>query len=836
MGRLIAAPSIILAPALRRPPHRFLPYSYPLFLMRAFFSSLILLFSFSCFAQTYSLKITTTDASNREALGFVNIQVEGTAVNGTTDLNGEITLEVPGGDIVLLASYLGYEALRKELTINNSQARLILAMDPTAQLLETVEVSSNDASERLERPMMGVERLSIAEIEVLPVALGEVDVFRGLQLLSGVNSAGEASNGLSVRGGTIDQNLVLFDGAPIFTPTHLFGLFSVFTPDAVGSVDLYRANIPSRFGGRVSSVLDVRSRTPRADKFRMQGGIGLVSSNLSIETPLTRDKKLKLLIGGRAGLNDFIFSAIDRLKNTQSRFVDGTVKLRYSANEKNIFTFSGFYSKDFYQIDLLNAFGGIVADQNQNDYFTLNGSAEWLKIFNDKMSLQTRLVTSNHEPKILFPQSDSENVIEYKSQIQYSSVQSTLDYLGDGGHHLSGGLQVIRYDLSPGELNPGGATSVTNVRLEDEQAIEASLFAEDEWTVSDKFKLSLGLRFTQFSQLGAGEQRTYSSEEVIDDGTFVSAETFGKGETMQTYSGLEPRLGLSYQLSSKMSLKAAYALNRQYLQNIYNATTPLPSSRWKVSDNNIVPQQAQLFSGGLYLLPGEGKYELSLEGYYRSIDNLLEYKPGADFFLNPTVETDVVQGEGQAYGIEVGVKKRSGKLTGEVNYAYARSRNRVNGSTFSTSINGGDWYNGYFDQPHTLNTNLTLDDGKTNRISLNFVVQSNRPYTVPNGFITVDAQPIPIFLERNNDRLPVYHRLDFSWTITNPKMVKKRWVGDWTFTVYNLYGRDNAYNIYYQPREAGGPSEIFGSSPLGSYKLTIFGAPIVSLSYGFKFE
>ncbi|MEM9260235.1 MAG: TonB-dependent receptor, partial [Bacteroidota bacterium] len=504
--------------------------------------------------------------------------------------------------------------------------------------------------------------------------------------------------------------------------------------------------------------------------------------------------------------------------------------------DNNIFTLSGFYSKDFYQIDLLNRFGGIVSDRNQNDYFTLNGTAEWLKIFNDKTSLQTRLVSSNHVPKILFPQADTDRVVEYQSQIRYTSFQSTLDHLTGNGHHLSGGIQLLRYDLQPGELIPGGVESVRSVVLDDEQAYEASLFAEDEWAVSSKLKISAGLRFTQFAQIGPGEQRSYGDSEIIEDGFLENTTSFGSGETMQTYNGLEPRFGLSYQLSPKSSIKLAYALNRQYLQNIYNATTPVPSSRWKVSDNIIQPQQAQLVSGGLYLLPGAGKYEISLEGYYRGIDNLLEYKPGADFFLNPRVETDIVQGEGQAYGIEVGVKKRQGKLTGEINYAYARSRNRVEGPTFATSINGGDWYNGYFDQPHTLNTNFTLDDGTTNRISLNFVLQSNRPYTVPNGFLTVDNQPIPIFLERNNDRLPVYHRLDFSWTITNPRMVKKRWVGDWTVTFYNLYGRKNAYNIYYQPREAGSPSAIFGSSPLGSYRLTIFGAPIVSLTYGFKFE
>ncbi|MEL7162449.1 MAG: TonB-dependent receptor, partial [Bacteroidota bacterium] len=516
------------------------------------------------------------------------------------------------------------------------------------------------------------------------------DVFRGLQLLSGVNSAGEASNGLSIRGGTIDQNLVLFDGAPVFTPTHLFGLFSVFTPDAIGSVDLYRANIPARFGGRVSSVLDVRSRNPNTEKFKMQGGIGLVSSHLSVETPVDEAKKLQLLAGARVGFNDFLFTAVERLKNTRSRFGDGTLKLRYAPNTDNLFTFSGFYSRDVYRFDLLNRFNGVVANENENDYFTLNGTAEWLRIFDEKTSLQTRLVSSNHRPEIIFPQEESGAEVTYSSQIRYQSLEASLNHAPTAEHQLKGGLQLVRYALQPGQLDPGGLESIAPVVLDDERAVEASLFVEDVWSVGPQLKLSAGLRFTQFFQLGPGEQRVYPVGVPPEESLLESTEIFGGG-SMQTYGGLEPRLGLSYQLSSKASVKLAYALNRQYLQNIYNATTPVPSSRWKVADNNVVPQRAQLFSGGLYFLPGQGKYEISVEGYYRGIDNLLEYRAGADFFLNPLVETDLVQGEGRAYGVELSIKKREGRLTGEINYAFARSQNRVAGPTAATLINRGDW-------------------------------------------------------------------------------------------------------------------------------------------------
>ncbi len=785
-------------------------------------------------AQQYRVVVRVTDAETERAVPYVNVQLLNSPQGGMTDESGQYSFTVPAGRATVLASSVGYDPVRLQLTIT-ADREIDVLLNPAAETLETVTVSSDDASARLEKPLMGVERLSIKEIEFLPVALGEVDVFRGLQLVSGVNSAGEASNGLSVRGGTIDQNLVLQDGAPVFTPTHLFGLFSVFTPDAVGSVDLYRANIPARFGGRVASVVDVRTRNPTSDKFKLQGGIGLVSSRLSMETPVTRDKRFKALASVRVGLNDFVFNFFERLKNTRSKFGDGTLKLRYTANERDIFTFSGFYSRDFYQIDLINGFAGIEASTNQYDYSTLNGTLDWLRLLNETTSVQLRLVRSDHRPSVLFPELDRDNKIRYDSRIRYLSGQLGIDHRTASNHQLSGGVQVLRYELEPGRLDPGSSPQAVAVDLEDEQALELSGYLEDEWKATPAFTISAGLRYTHYAQLGPGTVRTYAEGTERTPSSITGSEATDAG-TLATYGGFEPRLGLSLQVADRTSIKAAYALNRQYLQNVFNSTTPLPSSRWKVADNNVLPQLSQLYSAGVYQLLGNNGLELSLEGYYRAIDRLLEYKPGAEFFLNPTVETDLIQGEGKAYGAELSVKKTQGRLTGQVNYTYARAFNRVIGPSARSSINQGEYYPGYFDQPHTVNTSFTLDDGRTHRLSFNLVVQSNRPYSIPNGYIQTDNLSAPIFLERNNARLPLYHRLDFSWTIHNAKMRKKRWVGDWTVTFYNLYGRKNAYNIYYQPRSTGRDAEVFGNSPLASYQLTIFGAPIVSLSYSFKFE
>ena len=782
--------------------------------------------------QEIELRLTVLDVASEAPLTFVSVQLAPGTVAGQTDERGRLTLRARPGVYVLRASYTGYAPFEQELQLREDMDAT-LRMEATAAELQTVTVTDRNDQLALSRPTMGVERLTAGDIESIPTVLGERDVLRSLQILAGVASAGEASNGVSVRGGTIDQNLLLYDGAPVFTPTHLFGLFSVFTPDAVGGVDLYRGNIPARFGGRIASVLDVRSKSPARERTEIRGGLGLVSSHLSLETPLDKQRRLGLLAAVRGSFTDFLFPIVERLQNTEARFADATLKLDYRPGDRDIVTFSGFYSQDYYQIDLLSNVGGLPASANQYAYLTLNGSLEWLHLFDERWSIKTSGHRANYDPELRFPQSDGGR-IDFLSGIDYTIGRTALSYTG-GGHTATGGVQYDRYALQPGRLDPGEVSGIRPVTLTTEIGAELALYVEDEWMVSDRLSLSGGLRYVRYQQLGPGERRVYQGGEVVQASTLLETITVESG-AVQSYSGFEPRLGLNFKVNDRTSLKATYARSRQYLQNIYNATTPVPTSRWKVSDSNVGPQSANLYSAGLSRQSADRNYFFQLEAYYRRIEDLLEYRPGADFFLNPTVETDLVRGEGRSYGLELTARRATGRLTGELNYTYARVENRVEGPTFDTRINRGEWYPGYFDQPHTFNARLTLDEGRTHELGLNLVVQSNRPYTVPNGFVTIRDVPIPLFLERNNDRLPVYHRLDFSWTIHNLRRQQRRWTGDWVFTVYNIYGRDNAYNVFFQPRDASTPPlGIFSGSPFAAYRLSVFGAPVVSLAYKFTF-
>ena len=794
---------------------------------------LLVLLSLPLWAQEqYELRLTVLDVADDSPLSFVSVQLSPGNIGGQTDAAGQLTLTARRGGYLLRASYTGYASFEQEIVLRDD-LEATLRLEATAAELQTVTVTEQNNRLALDRPTMGVERLSASDMESIPTVLGERDVLKSIQLLAGVASAGEASNGVSIRGGTIDQNLLLYDGAPVFTPTHLFGLFSVFTPDAVGGVDLYRGNIPARYGGRIASVLDVRSQAPTRERTEVRGGIGLVSSHLTLETPLDRSEKVSLLLAARGSLTDLVFPAVERLRNTESRFADATLRLQYQPGDRDIFSLTGFYSQDYYQLDLLSNIGGIPATANQYAYLTLNGGLEWLHLLDDRWSVRSSVHTANYTPELRFPQLDGKR-IDFQSGVDYLIGRSALAYTA-GGHEASLGIQYDRYTLQPGSLDPGDVSGILPVALAGETGTELALYAEDEWTVSDRLSLSGGLRYVQYQQRGPGERRTYREGEIITEASLLETVTIDAGPLV-TYSGLEPRLGLNFKLTELVSLKAAYARSRQYLQNIYNATTPVPTSRWKVSDANVGPQSASLYSFGLARQSADRNYFFQLEAYYRTAKDLLEYRPGADFFLNPAVETDLIRGEGRSYGLELTARRATGRITGEVNYSYARAENRVDGPTPATRINRGAWYPGYFDQPHTLNTRLTLDEGRTHELSLNLVVQSNRPYTVPNGFVTVGDVPIPLFLERNNDRLPTYHRLDFSWTIHNLRRQQRRWTGDWVFTVYNLYGRDNAYNVFFQPRDANTPPlGIFSGSPFAAYRLSVFGAPVVSLSYKFTF-
>jgi hypothetical protein len=782
-------------------------------------------------AQDFGLTFEVVAAASGLPLEGAEIIIKPGSTGGVTNAAGNFSINLPRNTYNITVSFIGFKDQFRSVQLNKTTL-IKVALEEEEEQLSEVIVRAKRRTDIVETPQMGALQLDAQELKKIPAAVGEFDVLRGMTLLAGVNNAGEVSNGLSVRGGSLDQNLLLFDYAPVFNPTHLFGLFSVFTPELVSTVDLYRANIPARYGGRITSVLDIKVKNPYVDKTRISGGVGIVSSRLSVETPLVKDK-LMMNMGGRAGLTGFLLPLLsERLKDTKANFYDGTLKLLYLPTDNDQVSFTGFFSKDFYQLDLLTQVENINAENNQYDLQTLNGTLNYIHTFKDESNLKNILVYSNYTPKTIFPEQDNDNEILYESQINYLSFISEYSKTLSDQVDYYGGIQANQYRISPGTLDPGTGNSIIPVVLETETSYELSGYGNLNWTPVEQVAFSAGLRFNHYVFVGPYVEATFDDV----SGDLIGSTVFGKGDAVKTYNSLEPRLGANFKLGERSSIKASYARTNQYLQNIYNTTTPLPTSRWKTADPNIKPQQSDTYGLGIYKSNGDNTIEIGLEGYYRSSKNNLTYKPGADFFLEEFIERDVVTATGEAYGAELSFKKIRGTLNGWFNYTYSRSLLQSQNEKLADRVNNNQQYPSDFDRPHVFNGTLNIEGDQYNTWSFNFTAQSGRPYTVANSVFALENINVPIFIERNNARLRPYHRLDFSWKIKYGKNPNRRWVGDWTFTVYNVYSRRNPFNLYYSQRQEGVDTEIFLGSPLGTYELSVMNSPLFAVTYNFVFD
>ncbi|UHG94488.1 TonB-dependent receptor [Spirosoma oryzicola] len=786
-----------------------------------------ILFIKSVVAQTsYTLSGTVRDSASQQPLvrAAVVLDYEKITTGTYTDGQGNFTITIPSGRHVVVIRQLGYVPYRTVLFLRQNTT-LAVRLPSVASQLEEVIVTSKGYDRNVRQPLLGVSQINIAMLKRMPAALGEVDILRSLQMMPGVTSVGEAANGVNIRGGTMDQNLILMDDTPIFNPTHMFGLFSVFPPDAVANLDLYKGNVPARYGGRAASVLDISLRNPDLNQFRLSGGVSLVANRLTVETPLIKGK-LALLVSGRGAFNDFLLRlASSRLNDIRAKFGEGTAKLFWRVNDRNTVTAMAYLSEDLFQTNLLGSLANVNAVRTQYAQQTANGMVRWFHAVNDRVNVQTTALVAQYIPKILSVEDSINNKVTLKQSLLQRQVKSNLNYQLDN-QKIELGINGTHYRLNPGELIAGTSPAVNSQKTPPEQALELAIHAEDEIRLSSRLAVSAGLRYSHFLNLGPSIVRQYrsnGSENIPDATNVVDSVRYGAGQISQQYGGLEPRLGLRYALTDNSSFKLGYNLMRQYLQVITNTTTPLPTARWKTADAHIQPQVSQLWSAGYFLNSPTNVFELSAEVYWRSTQHILDYKPGADFLLQPYPETQLLPGRSKAYGLEIMVSKKKGELTGWVNYTYSRTLNQVNqGADSQQQINGGDWYRANYDRPHSLNLSLNINQGKHHSFSFNFAYSTGRPYTAPEGYVRYRNQLYPFYNERNQARQPDYHRLDFAWNIDNPSLKNRRWQGHWTFTVYNLYGRANTYSIYYRPE--------------GPYRLAIFATPIPSLAYSFEFK
>lgn len=794
--------------------------------MKKIYIIFLILISWAASAQVnYRFSGYIRDTLDNKPLARASINIDFGKFGALTDDKGHFDIVLPSGEHAISVKFVGYRPFRETIYLRGDIVNKVYALKLIENELEEVIVSSKGAESNIQRPLLGVSQLSVKTLRKLPAAIGEVDILRGLQMLPGVTSVGEASNGVNIRGGTTDQNLLLVDDIPIFNPTHMFGLFTAFPSEAASSVEVYKGSTPARFGGRAASVMDVTLQQPSLDKFKMNGGISFVSNRLTLDMPVIKEK-LGVMVSGRAAFNDFMLPVVSpKLKDIKANFADLVTKIFWRVNSRNTVTASGYYSKDFFQTKLLGGIGAINATSTQYDYRSKSFSARWFYAINNKYNLQTTVVSADYLPQTLLPELNSENKVAIQSGITYKQIKSNLNYSSDK-HRVEVGVSTTRYDIDPGQLIPGTSKSVLSIVTPKEHSLESAIHAEDEISFSSKATLSVGLRYSNFLALGPGNVQIYEGGQPRDDFSARDTVSYAKNKVMKSYGGFEPRMGLKYSLNERTSLKMGYNLMRQYVQVATNTTTPLPTSRWKTSDLHIKPQVSTLLSGGLFHNLKGSIYELSLEAYYRLTNNIIDYKPGADFLLSSYPETQLLQGKNRSYGIEVMFSKKKGEATGWINYTYSRSQNKVNeGSGFGEQINFGNWYSANYDRPHSFNASVIINQGSHHDFSFNFSYSTGRPYTLPEGFLVYQGRSYPYYGVRNNARLPDYHRLDFAWNIYQPGMKNKRYKSHFTFTLFNVYGKKNAYSVFV--RSTG--------TAISTYKLVVFGSPIPSLSYNFKF-
>jgi hypothetical protein len=787
------------------------------------------LLSIAAFSQENSIRLIkgkVVDSNTLEPLEGASVELDFKDIGASTDKEGKFAIVVSTGkDYAIKISYIGYDPFRRRIHVDKEDIILDIELENVAQSLEEVIVSSAKMKEDIQTPSLGVTVLSLKGIKKLPTMMGEVDVLRSIQTLPGVSSVGEGANGLNIRGSQVDQNLIFIDETPIFNPTHMFGLFSVFASDAIRDLELYKGGVPARFGGRAATVMDIKMVDPSLNNFSLKGGIGPVSNRIMAEIPLIQDK-LSILSAARLSYNDYLFRhfADPQFQNYRANFADIATKILYKPNNSNSITISNYISSDYYKVDSLFSLQNVVAKETKFNYGHNNYSFHWSHYFSPKLSSVLAMASTFYKTKTYAP--DSINSIDLNSYIDYKNAHLSFDYIPNEKNVLNFGIMATRYDISPGKLNEFVKSRIGTVLLPNEYSYELAAYVDDEYRISKKFAFQLGLRYSQYYRIGPGETNYYLEGILPTEASLTKTEISEKGKIMSKYGGFEPRLTMRYAFDDETTLKMGYNRMRQYFQLVSNNTTPLPTSRYKTADSYVKPQIGDFVSLGFFKNFDSNIYEVSAETYYRNVQNTLDFISGANLQLNPYIETQFIGSKVKAYGLELMAQKKKGEVSGWVAYTYSRAFTRVVGNFPPiTTINDGNWFPTNYDKPNTVNIFVNIGQGKHHSFSFNFAYNTGRPYSKPSGFYSINNVSYPVYEARNNARVRDYHRLDFSWTVSNASMKNKKWIGSWVVTIYNLYGRKNPYSLFFRSK----------GSTLSPYELSVFATPLVSLTYNFNF-
>lgn len=723
--------------------------------------------------------------------------------------------DIPQETLTLDMQYVGFESEFYLVGFSQLGAEKLhsFTLFPESKELETVTITAQRIDHNVVANLSGVESMNIARIKAIPTFMGEVDPIRSITTLPGVSTAGELASGFNVRGGDTGQNLILQDGAPIYNPSHLFGFFSAFNPDIVNNVTLYKGGGPANFGGRVSSVLDISLRTGDISKHSVSGGVGLVSSRLAAEGPIIRNK-LSYVVGGRISYANWLVHATDdiQLKNSSAKFNDFTTKILYKPNDNNIVTVSFYRGYDDFRFATDSIFS----------WGTANGSLKWDHTFNEKVFGALTMFRSSYSSEV-----ESISPIEgftYANAIDNAGLKYELSYSFGSQNKIIAGIESVGTLLEPGELQPN--SDVENILpqdMSDQHAVESAAFVQLDYELTSKWSVAAGLRYSNFLRLGEDGIYVYDFNNMKGRYPMITDTIdYQSGDVIRRYGGFEPRLSLRYLINTKASLKLSYFRGYQYLHLITNTTSTTPQDYWVTSGPDLAPQIGDQFSLGYFQNLKNDSYEISLESFYRDISNSIDYIEGADITLNPMLEAGLIQGKGVAYGLEVFVRKKSGRLSGWIAYTYSRSLKKYEQGAGRNTINNGEYYPSAFDQPNRVNVIASYRLGARVVASANFNYSTGRPITIPiSKFSYAGYLAVLNYSQRNEYRIPDYHRLDLSLSIKENPKSRRRVKSEWTFSIFNVYSRDNAYSITF---------DRYGKAT----KLSVLGSIFPSVSYNFR--
>lgn len=754
------------------------------------------------------------DAETGEALFGALIYIEDPRIGVATDQFGYYSLTIPKGNHELLLKCIGYKDTKRQIILYSEGNLDIEMMEYVIPLKEVIIESEKDIN--IAGMQMGLDKLDAQSMKKVPPVLGEVDVLRIVLTLPGVQSVGEGANGINVRGGSADQNLMLLNDAIVYNPTHFFGFFSSFNPDIIKSAELYKGGIQAQYGGRISSVFEVQAKDGNNKKFVGSGGISPVTARLAFEGPIIKNRA-SYIIGGRSTYSNWILKQIPNssIKNSSASFYDFYGKVSYDLNEKNTIYAAGYFSDDEFSFN----------SDTTYSYSNENASLQWKHIFNSKLYGVFSGVYTGYSYDV-FSKKNEVNAFDMDYSIKNYSGKIDFSYFPNANHKIDIGLSSIYYGLKPGSLRPNGANSlIKQILLENEQGVETAIYLGEKYDISQKLSIYLGLRYSMYQYLGPKTVNEYLPDGPVNESTKTGETVYGDNEIIQTNHGPELRFSARYSLTDESSLKLSYNRMRQYIHMLSNTTSISPTDIWKLSDNYIKPQIGDQVSLGLYKNFKNNTIEGSIEGYYKTIENLLDYKSGAQLILNDLLEADIVSGFGKSYGIEFLLKKKTGKLNGWMSYTYSRALIKVEGDYVGETINNGEFYPTSFDKPHAFNLLSNWKFSRRFSISGNLTYSTGRPITYPVAKYYYNGAERLHYSERNQFRIPDYFRMDLSINLEGNHKVRKLNHSSWTFAIYNITGRDNAYSIYF----------VSTDGDVKGYQLSIFAEAIPTITYNFRF-